>query len=154
MKEPKKFTEEEIKKIINENHRFIINDIECNIRLYIHSFNFFSILIDCYTYQYNDITQSFVSITDTKKFNNLLQYLSSCDEVEIIEKNTNKKGYYKISLQASRDGDIKFLRGDDVLEYKKIIFKHQNLLETYKIKYNNIDFSNYILLINNNSKRS
>ncbi len=83
---------------------------------------------------------------DNDKTKLLRYHFNNCDEVEIIERSTNKKGVYKISLQGTLDGNIIYLYGDDVLEYNKIIKEHIKFLDDSREEYNKIDFKNNILI--------
>ncbi len=154
MTTPKKFTKEEAEKKSNERSIHIINGIACCIRLYLHSFEYFSILLDCYSCKYSEIRNSYIGANDYDKEKLLRQHFNTCDKVEIIERDTNKKGFYKISLQGTRDGNIKFLEGDDILDYKNIIENHNQFLCENKESYKNIDFNNYISLNKRNSERT
>lgn len=153
-REPKKLTFDEAQKKIDDRHKYIINGVECDIRIYLHSKdNYSSILCDSFEVVYSDLRKSFR--TTFHKLNMLIlkNYFSNNQIIEIFEKSSNEIGVYELTNYCGRDGNIKFLKGKDILKYKEKLDSHISFLNESSLKYKELNFNNAIEITETNSSR-
>lgn len=130
---------------LNERHRYSINNIDCDLQLYNHSYDKSTLRYDSYEIIYIERTSRYSCDINIVNMNKLKSYLTSNSEIEIIEKITNRKGIYKI-INNNLTFYIKYLRGDDIFDYKKFLNDHKIYIEECLQKYKQLDFKKHTLI--------
>lgn len=122
-------------------NQFIINDIECTLQIHKMSNGYINLICNIYELVFLENINCWRCCSDVVKTLNIKNYISNTNILEIKVKNSEKSGRYIVN-----NFKVKYLDGDDVLEYNQFLYEHNKELKYNKKLYKNLDFEKTFLL--------
>ncbi len=147
-------SKKDIKKTLDEKNQYIIDGIDCSLHLHVFNKNSVGLVHTVYTDKLSTDYKTVITY-DIVAQAQLKTYLQSLNIIEIFDKKSSKKGKYEIDKTNTTYTLIKFLDGDDVLEYKKELFSHDDYLYNNLKLYNKINYDkqDLVSITHENSSR-